>query len=240
MWLLVLLVAVSVVVTVVARRRHADEHDSVDAQQRRLDALRTAVRQHDDPNDLGASTGGGTGLATMRRTSRSRTSRRSLLGTALIAVAVVIAGVAIYALAAGWDSSSRADDSAGGADRATASSSSTTSSTSSTTTTSTTKPAVATVLSSENGNVVVSVPSGPYQLHIAATDPCWTQVERADGTVVETKTMAAGDVMDLNESGALNIRLGNPAGVQISVNGTALTLPPSTGNSFRVALVPAT
>src|SRR4051812_39828238 len=151
MWLLVLLVAVSVVVTVVARRRHADEHDSVDAQQRRLDALRTAVGQHDDPSDLGAPGGGGTGLATMRR-SRDRTSRRSMLGTALIAVAVVIAAVSIYALAAGWDSSSRAaDGDTGTADRSTASSSTTTSSTSSTTTT--TKPAVATVLSSENGNV---------------------------------------------------------------------------------------
>jgi hypothetical protein len=239
MWLLVLLVAVSVVVTVVARRRHADEHDSVDAQQRRLDALRTAVRQHDDPGDLGAPAGGGTGLATMRRTPRDRTSRRSMLGTALIAVAVVIAGVAIYALAAGWDTSSRAaDDESGSADRSTASSTTTTSSTSSTTTT--TKPAVPTVLSAENGNVAVSVPSGPYQLHVAATDPCWTQIERADGTVVETQTMQSGDVIDLNETGALTIRLGNPAGVQVSVNGTALALPPSTGNSFRVTLVPAT
>jgi hypothetical protein len=239
MWLLVLLVAVSVVVTVVARRRHTDEHDSVDAQQRRLDALRTAVRQHDDPGDLGARAGGGTGLATMRRTPRDRTSRRSMLGTALIAVAVVIAGVAIYALAAGWDTSSRAaDDESGSADRSTASSTTTTSSTSSTTTT--TKPAVPTVLSAENGNVAVSVPSGPYQLHVAATDPCWTQIERADGTVVETQTMQSGDVIDLNETGALTIRLGNPAGVQVSVNGTALALPPSTGNSFRVTLVPAT
>jgi cytoskeletal protein RodZ len=240
MWLLVLLVAVSVVVTVVARRRHTDERDSVDAQQRRLDALRTAVRQHDDPGDLGApSGGGGTGLATMRRTPRDRTTKRSMLGTALIAVAVVIAGVAIYALAAGWDSTSRAaDDDPGTADRSAASSSTTTSSTSSTTTT--TKPAVPTVLSSENGNVVVSVPSGPYQLHITATDPCRTQYTRADGTVVETQTMQPGDVIDLNESGALTIRLGNPAGAQLTVNGTALTLPPSTGNSFRVTLVPAT
>jgi Domain of unknown function (DUF4115) len=239
MWLLVLLVAVSVVVTVVARRRHADEHDSVDAQQRRLDALRTAVRQHDDPSDLGASTGGGgTGLATMRRTPRDRTSRRSMLGTALIAVAVVIAGVAIYALAAGWDSSSRAaDGDTGTSHGATASSSTTTSSTSSTTTT--TKPAVPTVLTTENGNVAVSVPSGPYQLHITATDPCWTQVERADGTEVETKTLQAGEVIDVNESGALTIRFGNPAAAQLAVNGTALTLPPSTGSSMRVALVPA-
>jgi cytoskeletal protein RodZ len=240
MWLLVLLVAVSVVVTVVARRRHTDEHDSVDAQQRRLDALRTAVRQHDDPNDLvSPAGGGGIGLATARRTPRDRTSRRSMLGTALIAVAVVIAGVAIYALAAGWDTSSRAaDDDAGTADRTAASSSTTTSSTSSTTTT--TKPAVPTVLSTENGIVAVSVPSGPYQLHVAATDACWTQIERADGSVVETKTMQTGDVIDLNESGALTIRLGNPAGVQVSVNGTALTLPPSTGDALRVTLVPAT
>jgi hypothetical protein len=97
---------------------------------------------------------------------------------------------------------------------------------------------VPTVLSAENGNVAVSVPSGPYQLHIAATDPCWTQIERADGTVVETQTMQAGDVIDLNETGALTIRLGNPAGVQVSVDGTALALPPSSGNSFRVTLVP--
>jgi hypothetical protein len=240
MWLLVLLVAVSVVVTVVARRRHTDEHDSVDAQQRRLDALRTAVRQHDDPGDMGSTGGGGlaTGLATMRRTGRDRTSSRSMLGTALIAVAVVIAGVAIYAIAAGWDTSSRADeDSSGRSDRAAASSSTTTSSSSTTTTT---KPAVPTVLSAENGNVIVSVPSGPYQLHITATDPCWTQVERADGTVVDTQTLEPGDAMDLNETGALTIRFGNPAAAQLAIDGTALALPPSTGDALRVALVPAT
>jgi hypothetical protein len=241
MWLLVLLVAVSVVVTVVARRRHTDERDSVDAQQRRIDALRTAVGQHDDPNDLGSSGGGGVGLATMRRSRADRTSTRSVLGTALIAAAVVIAGVAIYALAAGWDTASRADDSTdsgSSSDRTAASSSTTTSSTSSTTTT--TAPAVPTVLSAENGNVIVSVPSGPYQLHITATDPCWTQVERADGTEVETKTLEAGEAIDVNESGALTISFGNPAAAQVTIDGTALTLPPSTGDSLRVALVPAT
>jgi Domain of unknown function (DUF4115) len=242
MWLLVLLVAVSVVVTVVARRRHTDERDSVDAQQRRTDALRTAVGQHDDPNDLGASSGGGVGLATMRRSRGDRTSTRSVLGTALIAAAVVIAGVAIYALAAGWDTASRADDDTGSgsnsSDRTAASSSTTTSSTSSTTTT--TAPAVPTVLSAENGNVIVSVPSGPYQLHITATDPCWTQVKRADGTEVETKTLQAGETIDVNESGALTISFGNPAAAQVTIDGTALTLPPSTGDSLRVALVPAT
>ncbi len=239
MWLLVLLVAVSVVVTVVARRRRTDERDSVDAQQRRIDALRTAVGQHDDPNDLGSSGGGGVGLATMRRSRTDRTSTRSVLGTALIAAAVVIAGVAIYALAAGWDTTSRADEDTGSSsDRTAASSSTTTSSTSSTTTT--TAPAVPTVLSAENGNVIVSVPSGPYQIHITATDPCWTQVERADGTEVETKTLQPGDAIDVNESGALTIRFGNPAAAQVAINGTALALPPSTGDSLRIALVPAT
>ena len=97
-----------------------------------------------------------------------------------------------------------------------------------------------TVLSAENGNVIVSVPSGPYQLHITATDPCWTQVERADGTEVETKTLQAGEAIDVNESGALTISFGNPAAAQVTVDGTALTLPPSTGDSLRVALVPAT
>jgi hypothetical protein len=239
MWLLVLLVAVSVVVTVVARRRHTDERDSVDAQQRRIDALRTAVGQHGDGGDLGGSSGGGVGLATMRRSRGERTSTRSMLGTVLIAAAVVIAGVAIYALAAGWDTASRADDQSGSSsDRTAASSSTTTSSTSSTTTT--TAPAVPTVLSAENGNVIVSVPSGPYQLHITATDPCWTQVERADGTEVETKTLQAGEAIDVNESGALTIRFGNPAAAQVTVDGTALALPPATGSSLRVALVPAT
>ena len=200
---------------------------------------RTAVGQHDDPSDVGASSGGGVGLATMRRSRGERTSTRSKLGTVLIAAAVVIAGVAIYALAAGWDTTSRADEDTGSSsDRTAASSSTTTSSTSSTTTT--TAPAVPTVLSAENGNVIVSVPSGPYQIHITATDPCWTQVERADGTEVETKTLQPGDAIDVNESGALTIRFGNPAAAQVAINGTALALPPSTGDSLRIALVPAT
>ena len=60
------------------------------------------------------------------------------------------------------------------------------------------------------------------------------------GTEVETKTLQAGEAIDVNESGALTISFGNPAAAQVTVDGTALTLPPSTGDSLRVALVPAT
>jgi hypothetical protein len=230
MWLLVLLVAVSVVVTVAARRRHADERDSVDAQQRRIDALRTAVTQSGEPTEPGT-------FAPRSRPRADRPSARSVMATALVAIAVVVAGISIYAIAAGWNSgSSQADD--GDASSPSPRASSTT--TSSLSTTTTTKPVVPTVLSSEGGTVVVSVPSGPYQVRIAANDPCWTQAERADGTVVDTQTLEPGGAMELNETGALTVRLGNPAGVEFSVNGTVLALPPATGDAFEVSLVPAT
>lgn len=233
MWLLVLLVAVSVVVTVVARRRGRDERDSVDAQQRRTDALRTAVTGTSVPSDPSSA------LPPMRPGRRERQSRRFGLSAALIAGAVVVAGLAIFAIAAGWDTGSTpAEDQ--NASPSTRGSSTTTSSSSTTTTTTTTVAAIPTVTRIDGSTVTVSVPAGPYQLKVAANDPCWTQIAGADGTVVQTETLQAGGVIDLQQTGPVTVRLGRPSAVEVSIDGRVLALPPGTGSAMELSLVPAT
>ena len=229
MWLLVLLVAVSVVVTVVARRRGRDERDSVDAQQRRIDALRTAVTRTDTPSTSGSE------LPPLRAGRGSERRSRRLAGSALLVAAILVAGLSIYALAAGWDTTSPADDDVSTAD--TRSSSTTTTSSTSTTTTTAPLPTPR-ILSTEGGTVTVAVPSGPYRLGVTATDPCWTEVTRSDGTVVEAMTLSPDDPLAIEESGALTLRLGNPAAATVTVDDQALTLPPGGGGALELTLVP--
>src|SRR3954469_25064969 len=109
MWLLVLLLAVSVVVTALVRRRGRDTLDSLDDQKRRLDALRVATSgENAPPGEMGGA------IAT--RPVRSRGTRRSVRVTGrgvLVTVGVLAAGVAVYAIAAGWDTTSARDESGG-------------------------------------------------------------------------------------------------------------------------------
>jgi hypothetical protein len=97
MWLLVLLLAVSIVVTALVRRRGRDTRDSVDDQRRRLDALRVATTgENAPPGEMGGEPA--------TRSARTRGTRRSfrITGRAvLVTVGVVAAGVAVYAIAAG-------------------------------------------------------------------------------------------------------------------------------------------
>ncbi len=229
MWLLVLLLAVSIVVTALVRRRGRDTRDSVDDQRRRLDALRAATTGNGPPGEMGAATAAGA--------SRSRDRSVPITGrTVLVAVAVVVAGVAIYTIAAGWDTSNPSGESTGpGTDQTR---SSTTTTVASSTTTTTTPPEVA-IVGTNGGTVNISVPAAPYTITIAARSSCWIQVERPDGTNVETTTLGAGDSREYEESGPLTVRLGNPGGVDVSINGQPLTLPPSNGNAMVLEIAPA-
>jgi cytoskeletal protein RodZ len=233
MWLLVLLLAVSVVVTALVRRRGRDTRDSLDDQQRRLDALRLATSGENAPP---GEMGGGTAT----RPVRSRGSRRSVRITGrgvLVAVGVLAAGIAVYALAAGWDTTNARDES-GGANAGKQARTSTTTA-SSTTTTTTAAPAVPAIVGTQGGTVTISVPAGPYRLSLTARDSCWILVERPDGTVVTTTTLGGGESREVDESGPLSVQLGNPAAVDLVIDDHPLTLPASNGGATKLDIVPA-
>jgi hypothetical protein len=167
---------------------------------------------------------------------RSRERSLHISGQAvLIGVGVVVAGVALYALAAGWDAGSTGDRD--GEARSGAPRRSTTTS-SSTTTTSTTVPPTVAITGTDGATVAVSVPAGPYRLRVTARDSCWILIERPDGTVVETTTLEPEDSRELEESGPLTVQLGNPGGVDVVINDQPLALPPSNGNSMELQITP--
>jgi cytoskeletal protein RodZ len=233
MWLLVLLLAVSVLITAVVRRRGRDARDSVEEQRRRTDALRTATSGSSSlPDEMGTGASG--------RPSRKLEPRRSLPitgRTVLIGIAVLVAAVAIYAIAAGWGTSSTRDEST--TDRTESSSSKSTTTTSSSTTTTTTTPPPVAITGTDGGTVNITVPAGPVKLGITARASCWMMVERADGTEVETTTLSEGDSKQYEEPGPLTVKLGNPAGVDVVVNDQPITLPASNGNSMQLQITPA-
>jgi hypothetical protein len=229
MWLLIFLLAVSLVITALVRRRGRDTRDSVDDQRKRLEALRAATSGSNAPaGEMGGGVGG----------SRSSPARERTLHVsgraALIAVGVVVAGVALYAIAAGWDSGSTGDSDEAGPQSTRAS---TTTTSSSTTTTTTTPPAVA-ITGSDGDTVTIAVPSGPYRLGITARDSCWMLVERADGTVVDTTTLEEGDAREFEEAGPVSVQLGNPGGVDVVINDQPLVLPPGNGNAMELQITP--
>jgi hypothetical protein len=232
MWLLVLLIVVSIVATVVARRHTRDARDSVDAQQRQLDALRIAATASQAPS--GERTTAplpipGRGLP---RSSRGPDHPRRwlLIGGGLVAIAAI--GAVVLASGVG-DSSS---GSGGGQRAATRRTSTSTSSTSTTTTT--VAPAV-TVGPLQQGTVAVSMPAGPYQVAVTARGACWMQAQGPDKTVIATSTLQAGETKQIPGSGAMTLRLGNPGNVDVQLNGTALALPPTGGAAMDVQLNPA-
>lgn len=231
MWLLVLLLAASVVVTALVRRRGRDTRDSVDDQRKRLDALRAATTGTNAPPD---EMGGGPTLGRTRPRNRNRSLHLS--GRAvLVAVAVVVAGVAIFAIAAGWDTSSPRDESTDSSAQKPQKSTTTTASSSTTTTTA--PPAIG-IVNTDGNTVTVSVPSGPYKLSVAARGACWILIERPDGTVVETATLEPDDSREIEETGPLTVHLGNPGGVDVAINAQPLTLPPGTGDAMALQLTP--
>ena len=232
MWLLVLLIVVSVLVTVVARRRGRDQRDTVTAQQRQLEALRIAASApRTEPDTRDAPPVPLRGLRPERREPRID-GRWLLIGGAVVAVLAIV-GLAVE-LGVGSGGGSDATPQA----RSQKPKSSTTTAPASTTTT-TVAPA-ASITDTQGSTVTISVPASPYQVTIAARAACWMQAVQADQTVVVTTTLQPGESKELTGTGPLTVQLGNPAGVDVSVNGLAMTLPASGGSAMKLQLNPAT
>lgn len=235
MWVLVAIVAVSVLAALAARRRSMDARDSVDMQRQRLDALRTAAS--------------GTDLATGRRGDpaarfrpmrprRNRGWRRPIAPRPAVFVAatvlVLVGAVGLVLVLVSSDGTTNGTPARqAGRPRSKAAPHP-----SSTSTTSTTAPRGAVVVGTQAGVITVSVPAGGYRLKLTAHGPCWMRAQRSDNTVVATTTLHAGDSRELAESGALTVRLGNPTVVDVAVDGQVLALPLPNGAAVDLHLVP--
>jgi hypothetical protein len=223
MWVLAVLVAVSVLVAFAARRHGADARDSVDVQRQRLDALRTAVTAADPSTGRTAEPATRSFRPRRRRSWRPPAAPRPAVLVTTALVLVVAVGLVLALVLP--------DDSKGGnpAQRATARArSKAAASTSTSSTTSTTLPRAA-VVGTQGGGVTVSVPAATYTVTLTARGSCWMRAERPDNTVVDTTTLRAGDSRDIPGSGPLTVRLGNPAVVDVAVDGQPLALPPPHG-----------
>ena len=108
---------------------------------------------------------------------------------------------------------------------------------------STTPPTASAVLIDSNSQGArYSVAPAASSIVLVPTSNCWVQVRTGDakGPVVFQGTMHAGDRMPLPTSGPVWLRLGNPPGISIVVNGTPLHLvTPSVAQPYNLEFQPA-
>jgi hypothetical protein len=233
-WTLALLLAGSLLVVLATRRRSRDGRDSVQAEHQRLEALRNAVRAAEpgtgpEPRPRGPSAGA-------EHWPRDRAARVSWrLSLTAAAVLLLVAG----ALGAVAQVVGRGDpvDAPSGGSSSSAAAAPTTTTTTRPPTTSTTR-AFATAVVTGEDTIAVSVPSGAYELSLAARDDCWIHVQPA-GAEAEEATIEAGERRTFSASGPTTLRLGNPAVVDVSIDGRALTLPLEDGDPVDIEFAPA-
>jgi hypothetical protein len=81
------------------------------------------------------------------------------------------------------------------------------------------------------------------QLQLVATDRCWVEIRTgsSSGAIVFRGLMQPGDHQPLPPGTSLWLRLGNPAGISIVINGQPLHLAavPSTSQPFNITFQPA-
>jgi hypothetical protein len=230
-WTLALLLAGSLLVVLANRRRSRDGRDSVLVEHQRLEALRNAVRAA-EPGTGPAPRGPSAGAEHWPRDRDARVPWRLLLTVAAVLLLVAGALGAVAQVVGRGDSV----DAPSGGSRSSAAAPPTTITTRPPTT-STTR-AIATAVATGEDTIAVSVPSGAYEVALAARDDCWIHVQPA-GAEPEEATIEAGDRRTFRASGPTTLRLGNPAVVDVSVDGRALTLPLEDGDPVDIELAPA-
>lgn len=95
--------------------------------------------------------------------------------------------------------------------------------TASTATTSTTAPRPAPVMTRTTDGATVSL-AAPFVLMLRTTAQCWVQITDTAGAVLFTDTLPAGHTQQIPGAGPIVMKVGNMAGVTISVDGVDLAL----------------
>jgi len=74
-------------------------------------------------------------------------------------------------------------------------------------------------------------------IHLSATENCWVDLTTTSGTPIYQGVVAAGNSMHWTEKQPVNLMLGNPAGVSLSVNGKN-PVPAGSTNPVTLSLGP--
>ena len=74
-------------------------------------------------------------------------------------------------------------------------------------------------------------------IQLTAVEDCWVFLTNAAGGTIYSGVVPAGSTQSWKESQAVNLRLGNPAGVVLTVNGKKAT--PDTNEPVTLSLGPA-
>jgi cytoskeletal protein RodZ len=80
-------------------------------------------------------------------------------------------------------------------------------------------------------------PPGKAQIRLTATKDCWVGIQDATGKVLYNGVVLAGKSMTWWETTQVQVRLGNPAGITLTVNGKNAT--PKTVSPATVKVTPA-
>ncbi len=89
------------------------------------------------------------------------------------------------------------------------------------------------VTASPPPTAAAEVPATKATLLIRATDTCWVQVTRRNGTVLYSRNIYAGQSKLFTAKGGLSFIIGNAPAVDVVVNGHDLGSPQSQGNVAR-------
>ena len=103
--------------------------------------------------------------------------------------------------------------------------------------TASTVPPALTATSSTSTDAIYTVTGGQLQLSLTASGPCWVELRSGSptGPVVYEGTIQAGSSQDFSAGGGAWLRLGDPGGVQLRINGSPVQLPP-VANPFNVTV----
>jgi hypothetical protein len=238
--LIAVIVAVAVALTIHSARRALAERDAVERHHRTLDVLGTLAERAD-----GAAPGVTPPATYLPRHRRSRPARRwgSPVAAALIAAVLVAVGAGWYLASrhSGTTSQTQAPPKhatttkpAAGAGPAPAS-------------TSTIPAGGPSVVLVSNDNLAAHYrlqrPSADVEL--VATASCWVEIKSrlGQGPVMFSGTLRPGGrraVPTAASTGGVSVRLGNPAGMSLSVDGTVLPVPRPAGTKpFTLLFQPA-
>ncbi|MDQ1392426.1 MAG: hypothetical protein QOK39_531 [Acidimicrobiaceae bacterium] len=233
--LIAVIAAVAVALTIHSARRALAERNAVERHHRTLDVLGTLAERAERAEVAAPSAP--VAAPYQPRHRRSRSTRRRVSPFA----AVGILGAVLVAVAAGWYLAARQPGGASPAQRQPPAKQAPTVAPS--TTLANRTPVV--LLSSDDQQARYRLQSPSVQVELVATGACWVEIKSGlgQGPVVFSGTLRPGArraIPTTAASGGVSIRLGNPAGMSVSVDGSVLPVPRPTGTKpFTLLFQPA-
>ena len=75
-------------------------------------------------------------------------------------------------------------------------------------------------------------------IHLTAVEDCWVQLTTASGKLLFSGIVLAGTAKRWIEHRAVNLQLGNPGGIALTVNGKNLGSPSNSGQPVTLSFGP--